>query len=322
MAETARNDGPADEAGDEPIEDVPMYRKRRIIIPAVIIILAAVAFGWYWYVVLREYISSDDAFIEQNRVAVSSKVLGRIARLTVDEGDTVTRGQLIVQLDPSDATAQLAQAEASLNFAEESVKLARVNLSRAKDDYARAEQQFKSGVTTKEQYEHARSALDASQAELGMAISRVGTARAQVGVAQTALDNCTITSPVDGNVAKRWVLQGDVVQPAQPIIAVYDRQQIWVTAHIEETNMGAIAIGAIAAIDVDTYPGRHFRGRVYQIGGSTAAQFSLIPPNNASGNFTKVTQRIPIKLSIQQEDSTHPVILLPGMSVEVKIKVH
>ena len=154
-----------------------MYRKRRIIIPAVIIIIAAVAFGWYWYVVLREYISSDDAFIEQNRVAVSSKVLGRIARLTVDEGDTVTRGQLIVQLDPSDATAQLAQAEASLNFAEESVKLARVNLSRAKDDYARAEQQFKSGVTTKEQYEHARSALDASQAELGMAISRVGTPR-------------------------------------------------------------------------------------------------------------------------------------------------
>jgi len=313
---------PEMDAGDESIDDVPMYRRRRVIIPLAILVAAVLGGAWYWYVNFRGYITSDDAYIDANRVSISSKILGRIARLAVDEADSVTAGEVLVSLDSTDLRAQLAQAIAAFSLARESVTLSRVNLARAQDDFRRADQQFSTAVITKEQYDHARSALDAAGAELGIALSRVGTAQAQVGVVRAQLDNCTIVSPVNGKVAKRWVLQGDVVQPGQPVFSVYDGSQIWVTANLEETNMGALKLGDEVGISVDSYPDRIFGGRVFQFGGSTAAQFSLIPPNNASGNFTKVTQRVPIKISIEERTpgAASRAVLLPGMSVEIRIR--
>jgi membrane fusion protein (multidrug efflux system) len=307
---------------DENIDQVPMYRKRRVIIPLGLLLAAALGGAWYWYVNLRGYITSDDAYIDEDRVSISAKMLGRIAKLTVDEGDTVTTGQVLVTLDDSDLRALLAQATAASRLAQESVKLAGVNLSRAQDDYRRADQQYRTSVITKEQYDHARSALDAAGAEVGIAVSRVAAAQAQVGVVQAQLDNTTIRSPFEGNVAKRWALQGDVVQPGQPVFSVYDRSRIWVTANLEETNMDAVRFDEEVGISVDGYPDRIFGGRVFQLGSSTAAQFSLIPPNNASGNFTKVTQRVPIKISIEERTpgKPEPAVLLPGMSVEIRIK--
>ena len=313
---------PAESNGDESIEEVPMYRKRRVIIPLAILLAAALGGAWYWYVNLRGYITTDDASIDADRVSISSKMLGRIATLTVDEGDTVAAGQVLVILDDSDLKAQLAQAAAAFRLAGESVKLATVNLTRAQDDYRRADQQYRTSVITKEQYDHAKSALDAAGAEVGIAVSRVAAAQAQVGVVQAQLDNTTIRSPLKGSVAKRWVLQGDVVQPGQPVFSVYDRSRIWVTANLEETNMDVVRLGEDVGISVDGHPDRVFGGRIFQLGSSTAAQFSLIPPNNASGNFTKVTQRVPIKISIEERTPGKPVpaLLLPGMSVEIRIR--
>ncbi len=308
--------------GDESIDQVPMFRKRRVIIPLALLLAAALAGGWYWYVNLRGYVTSDDAYIDADRVSISSKMLGRVQTLTVDEGDTVTAGQVLVTLDDSDLRAQLAQATAAFRLAQESVTLAKVNLVRAQDDFRRADQQFKTSVITKEQFDHAKSTLDASGAELGIAVSRVAAAQAQTGVVQAQLDNTTIRSPFNGNVAKRWVIQGDVIQPGQPVFSVYDRSRIWVTANLEETNMDVVNLGEDVGISVDGHPDRIFGGRVFQLGGSTAAQFSLIPPNNASGNFTKVTQRVPIKISIEERTPGNPVpaLLLPGMSVEIRIR--
>ena len=308
--------------GDESIEQVPMFRKRRVIIPLGLLLAAALAGGWYWYVNLRGYITSDDAYIDADRVSISSKILGRIANLAVDEGDTVAAGQVLVTLDDSDLRAQLAQATAAFRLAQQSVTLARVNLSRARDDFRRADQQYRTSVITKEQFDHARSALDAADAELGIAVSRVAAAQAQTGVVQAQLDNTTIRSPFNGNVAKRWALQGDVIQAGQPVFSVYDRSKVWVVANLEETNMDLIRLGEDVGISVDGHPDRIFGGRVFQLGGSTAAQFSLIPPNNASGNFTKVTQRVPIKISIEERTPGNPApaLLLPGMSVEIRIR--
>jgi len=314
---------PADGAEGRQSNNAPLYGKRRIIIPAAILVLAALVGAWYWYVNLRDYVSTDDAYIDQNRVAVSSKILGRIASLAVDEGDSVSGGQAIVQLDEKDLNAQKDQALASLRLAEESLRLSQVQLERSQEDYARAENQFENAVITKEDYDHSRNAVEAARAEHSIALARIGAAQAQVAVVQAELDNCTIYSPVTGSVAKRWVLPGEIVQPGQPVFAIYDRTQTWVTANLEETNLQDLRLGQEVQISVDTYPDKSFAGRVFQIGGSTAAQFSLIPPTNASGNFTKVTQRVPIKISIRQHLATHesPVLLLPGMSVEVRIKV-
>jgi len=307
--------------GDESIEHVPLFRRRRIVIPVFLVLIVAIAAGWYWYVNLRDFVSTDDAYVDADRVAISSKVLGRITQLAVDEGDSVRQGELLVKLDDADYLAQKDQAIASLRFAEESVSLAKVNLARATDDFHRAEQQFKTAIITREQYDHASNALDAARAEYSIALSRVGTARAQEGIIETQLANCVITSPVNGTVAKRWALPGDVVQAGQPIFSVYDLKNIWVTANLEETSLNPIRLDQEVAIAVDSYPDREWHGKVFQMGTYTAGQFSLIPPNNASGNFTKVTQRVPIKISVLDPAGSGIPALLPGMSVEVKIKV-
>jgi membrane fusion protein (multidrug efflux system) len=312
-------------SGDESIEDVPMFRKKRIIIPA-IIILAAVIAGVYWYIGQLGYVSTDDAFIDGNKLSVSSKILGRITKLTVDEGDTVKQGQLLVQLDSTDLKARENQAKATLNLARESISLAQVNLAKAQDDYKRAEQQFNDRVIPKEQYDHVQKALEAAQAELNIDKTKIGTSEAQLNVIKADLLNTSIYSPMDGVVGKRWVLTGDVVQPGQPIFTIFDLKNIWVTADLEETKLSSVKIGDRVEISVDAYSNQNFAGRVFQIGSNTASQFSLIPPANASGNFTKVTQRVPIKISIEhvnskgESDPIDHIRLLPGMSVEIKIK--
>ena len=309
------------ENGEQSIDDVPLYRKKRVVVPVfVVVVLGAVAL-WYWYVNLRGYDSTDDAYIDADRVAISSKMLGRITSLAVDEGDSVTRGQVIVHLDDSDLRAQEDQANASLIAARQSVTLAKVNLDKAIDDLQRAEKQYKDKVIPQEQYFHAQNARDGAQAQYAINLAHVSTAKAQLGVIQTSIQNTTIVSPLDGVVSKRWVLAGDVVQPAQPIYSIYNLKDVWVTANFEETKLSSIRVGNPVSISVDAYPNIEFSGHVFQLGSNTASQFSLIPPNNAAGNFTKITQRIPVKISIDHPGG-RDVMLLPGMSVEVRVKVH
>lgn len=307
---------------DQEIESVPIYKKKRILIPLFIFIILG-GIGWYWYMGTKGYVSTDDAFIDGDKATISSKMLGRIIKLSVDEGDTVKQGEQLVLLDTSDLQAQKKQAEASIINAQESITLSKVNLERAKDDFNRAKSQFQNNIIPKEQYDHAARALEAAQADYNIALTRVGTAKAQLGVFQTQLQNGTIVSPLNGVVAKRWVLEGDVVQPGQPIYTIYDMKNVWITAQLEETKLTQIGPGDPVEINVDAYPDQKFYGKVLQIGSNTAAQFSLIPPNNASGNFTKVTQRVPVKISITppaQAKNSAPISLLPGMSVEVRVK--
>jgi len=310
--------------GDESIAAVPLFRKKRVLIPFFLLIILAAAGVWYWYVNLRGFDSTDDAYVDGNRVSISSKMLGRIIQVTVDEGDSVKAGQVIVRLDDSDLRAQEEQAKAALAYARESVTLAKVNVDKAQDDYQRAKVQFDGNIIPKEQYDHAVKSLEAAQAQYSITLAQVGTARAQLGVIQTQLLNMTIAAPFDGIVSKRWVLAGDVVQPGQPIFSIYDLQHLWVTANFEETKMASIHLNDPVEVSVDAYPDYRFEGKVIQLGSNTASEFSLIPPNNASGNFTKVTQRVPVKISIEDKHSSGQsgsLQLLPGMSVEVKVKV-
>lgn len=281
----------------------------------------------YWYIGQLAYVSTDDAIIDSNRLSVSSKILGRITDLTVDEGDSVQQGQLLVQLDSTDLKAQEIQARASLNLARESINLSAVNLSKAQEDFNRAENQYKEKIISEENFQHIQSALEAAKAQLNIDKTKVETSRAQLNVIKTELLNTSIYSPMNGVLGKRWVLKGDVVQPGQPIFTIFDLNNIWVTAFLEETKLGSINIGDKVEISVDAYPDQNFKGIVFQIGSNTASQFSLIPPSNASGNFTKVTQRVPIKITIEplnemgKPDPSDNLKLLPGMSVEIKIKI-
>jgi len=308
---------------DEMIDSVPLFSRKRVIIPVFIAVFILTAAALYWYLNMAGTVSTDDAFVDGNRVTVSSKYLGRIVVLTVDEVSVVKKGDVLVKLDVSDLNAQERQARASLEYAKQNSELAKVNLEKAEEDFTRAQPQFTGGIISKEQFDHATKAYEAAKAQSAIAAAQVDTAKAQLGVVETQLSNMVITAPMDGVVSKRWALPGDVVQMAQPILSIYDLDHLWVTANLEETSFSELKLGQKVHIYVDSYGGKKFDGKIIQLGSNTAGQFSLIPPNNASGNFTKVTQRIPIKISIEYDGpkSKGEPALVPGMSVEVKLKV-
>ena len=325
-------------------------RKLRAYILLGMVVTAVLIFGWYWYHQYTKYYSTDDAYIDADRVSVSSKILGRIIGIQAEEGDTVHAGQLLVELDSSDLVAQrvqaaamreqaiasVTQATAKYELDQKGIRVQEINVDKAKEDLDRAKVQYEGKVIAKEQFDHISKAyeaavaqLDASKAQLAVGKSQIEsasltikTATAQIGTIETSIMNTKIFSPAGGRLAKRWLLPGDVVQPGQAVFTITKDSLLWVTAFYEETKVGGIHDRQQAEYTVDAFPGVIFRGKVYNIGTNTAAQFSLIPANNASGNFTKVTQRIPIKISIDQCDSKDSTVmhrLVSGMSVMVKI---
>jgi membrane fusion protein (multidrug efflux system) len=314
---------PAGSKGAEPgTGEVPKRKSRRGGLLALLVLLVVGALGvGYWYVKLRGVVSTDDAYVDGDRATVTTKMLGRIDSLCADEGDTVQAGQLLIRLDDADLQAQLAQASAQLDLARKSVTLAEVTEARAKDDFDRASMQFQGNAIPREQLDHARAALESAQAEHAIALARVETARTALDVVRQHIEDTRVTAPFTGVVAKRWLLPGDVVQPGQPVLTIYDIDSTWVTAVFEETKLRFLPVGTRVDMTVDAYPDRTFEGTVILIGAAAASQFSLIPPANASGNFTKVTQRVPIRIAIDRASGAgaDPVRLLPGMSVVVTV---
>jgi membrane fusion protein (multidrug efflux system) len=314
------HNAPPSEEEEQSIDSVPMYRKGKVVIPLLLVIAIVSVLLWKWYVGTLDYVRTDDAYIDGDRVTVSARILGRIVFIAAVEGDSVKEGSVLVRLEDSDLRAQESQAGSALALSQASLKLADVNLSKAQDDFRRSEQQFREQIIPKEQFDHAQNELEAARARQAIGGAQVVTARAQLEVVRTQMENTVIRAPMDGIVSRRWALPGDVVQPAQPILSVYDLDSVWVTANLEETRIAALKLGDRAEVSVDAYPDVHFEGKVVQLGTNTAAQFSLIPPNNAAGNFTKVTQRVPVKISLGPV-AQHATPLLPGMSVEISVKV-
>ena len=309
------------QAAPRKIESNNGQKKKMFMAIWIIIILAAVAFT-VWYMKSSSTVYTDDALIEADKFTVSSKYAGRIASILVKEGENVKVGQILMKLDASDLLAQKEQAKAALAFAEENSKLAKVNLTRAEEDFSRIENQYNNKIVAKEQYDHAEKALQAAKVSDSIAKSQIKTSSAQLGVVETQLTNAEVKASMDGVVAKKWVLPGDVVSAGQAVLTVYDLKNIWVTANFEETKYSMIALGESSEITVDAYSGIKLSGKVTQLGSNTASQFSLIPASNAAGNFTKITQRIPIKITPDsREQEKYSGKLLPGMSVEVLIKM-
>ena len=322
----------------------------KMYLPLVIVVVGLIVGGTVWYLDYTSYLRTDDAYVTSDDISVSSKILGRITNLYVDEGDSVKKGQLVAELDSLDLLAQKqqiiasklqteaskTQAEAKLESDEKGIKVLEIAKEKTAEDFQRAQTQYAGGVTTKEQFDHmkranetAKAQLDAAIAELSVSRAQINTAaasivqaQAQIGVINTQLSNTHLYAPTTGIVAKRWLLPGDVVQPGQSIYSVNNTQKFWVLVYLEETKMETLHLGQKVKFTIDTYPGVEFTGKVFMINPSTASQFSLIPPNNASGNFTKVTQRIPIKVSIDASDSEKPLSSFrfrTGMSAVIKV---
>jgi len=294
-------------------------KKRIYFVFAALIILIVGAIGW-WRVYIYPYEATDDANIDGVEIAVSSEIAGRIVQLFVDEGSNVKRGDLLFVLDDQLLQAQREKAEAGVANAGDQVAYQQVKVELARQDYLRAKREYEGGVISSEEMDHAEKAFEAEKAEFQALLSAVAVQEASLKYIQTQISKTSVYASCEGVIGKRWHFPGDVVREGQTVFTLFDLSNIWVTANLEETKVGLVHFNDPVLISIDAYPHLDFTGNVEVIGAGAASQFSLIPPNNAAGNFTKVTQRIPVRISLKAPYSADALYLRPGMSAEIKIK--
>jgi membrane fusion protein, multidrug efflux system len=253
----------------------------------------------------------------------------RDAQATV--GTRGTAGQAQAELQAT--RAQAASAAATVSAAESDYKKAAADLERYRGLAAQkiiSAQQLDAAQATfdaaaahleavRRQAAAAGSQVSASGAALRSADARLAAAQAAVENARLQLSYATITAPTAGVIAKRNAESGALVQPGQSLMSIVPDQDVWVTANLKETQLAKVQVGDPVEFTVDAYPGQEFSGRVESLSPATGARFSLLPPDNATGNFTKVVQRVPVKIAVERPAETaHP--LRPGMSVDVDIE--
>jgi membrane fusion protein, multidrug efflux system len=293
----------------------------------------------WWFA--RSHVSTDNAQVDGHIIPVLPKVGGYVAAVRISENQPVKAGDTLVVLDDRDFRARLAQTEADLaallatvssrtrvGQADAAVAQAQANALKATADLARIEPLAAQNVVSQQSLDAARAMASAAAAQLASAQAalvgadaRVAAARATRDQAALQLSYTRIIAPSAGVVSKKAVELGQLVQPGQPLMTVVPLDDVWVTANLKETETADVTPGDSAEITVDAYDGVTFRGHVESLAPATGAKFSLLPPDNATGNFTKVVQRIPVRIRLDSAaDPAHP--LRPGMSVVATIKTH
>ncbi len=319
----------------------PKSSRRTVFMIMGVILLGLLIFGVRKWWFGRSHVSTDDAQVDGHIVPVLPKVGGYVVEVRVEENRAVKAGDTLVVLDDRDFRARLAQTDADLaallatvssrtrvGQADAAVAQAQANALKANADLARIEPLAAQNVVSQQQLDAMRAAATAAAAQLASAQAalvgadaRVAAARATRDQAALQLSYTRIITPSAGVVSKKSVELGQLVQAGQPLMAVVALEDIWVTANLKETETADVAPGDSVDFTVDAYKGRHFRGHVESISFATGAKFSLLPPDNATGNYTKVVQRIPVRVRPDDApDRAHP--LRPGMSVVVTIKTH
>jgi membrane fusion protein (multidrug efflux system) len=334
-------------------------RRRRVVIAAAVIAIAALAIGGRYYAWAVWHESTDDAFIDGHVVQVAPQVAGRVLRVLVTDNQPVKAGALIVEIDPADykvkldqavasqveARGRLGQAEAERGVTEAGHAQAEADIVAAKADAANARadlaryQATTSGAVSKQAVDSAKTAAERTAAQLVVAQKKASAAAAQVELARSqiaaaAADVSAADAAVEqarlqlsytqiraaeaGRVTVKSVEPGDYVQIGQALLALVS-DDVWVEANFKETQLTYMRPGQRALVYVDAYPGRPFHGHVDSIQAGSGARFSLLPPENATGNYVKVVQRVPVKVVF--DDRTEENLLGPGMSVVPEVSL-
>jgi len=295
----------------------PIPSRRRVLalgrgIPLLIFILAAAVclfLGGRWLQYYLGHASTDDARVKGDLIKISSAVQGKIRLLPIQEGEHVKKGQLIAQLREEDYQASVDEAEGAM-------RAIQGELSEAQEE--EAESEVEQNRVKLELGKVNPSDVISKQNRVETLKGRLKEAAAVLEAARLKLAHTCVTSPIDGVIAKKVGNLGEVVKPGQPIAIVVDLANLWVEANLEETKIEQVRWGQAVDLAVDAYPGKKFKGKVVNIGAAASSEFALIPENRSAGNFTKVTQRIPVKIEV-----IDPVRQLrPGMMVEAAIKTN
>ncbi len=296
----------------------------------------------------ERYPSTDDAYVNAHVVQVAAQVSGSINDVYVNNQQSVHSGELLFTIDPASFRIALARAQARLALARQAVSAdsamvvaaqaavadRRVVLDNAEVTTGRIRRLRDRGFVSAQAYDNAETTLKGAKAQLTLALAklrqarmtlgntggrneRVREARAAVAEARLFLGDTRVSAACDGRIAKLSLRPGDVVQEGIPLFTLVCDREFWIDANFKETGVGRIRRGQPATISVDMYPGHPFRGRVAHVSGAAGTAFSLLPPENATGNWVKVTQRVPVRVEVLNPDPAHP--LRVGTSAEVTI---
>ena len=303
---------------DQAVQAARPAKKRR---PFFILgaIAAAVLVGLGGYVVWNHgKESTDDAQIEADVVPIAPRIAGMIKHVAVVENQHVKGGDLLVEIDDADARARVAQAKAELETAQAGVVRAESDAQKATLDLGRMRELRKSNVVPQQRLDDAQAAYLSAQASVRLARARVDSARAALEQAKLQLSYTRIAAPAAGEVSRLVVHEGQLVQVGQPTMTLVP-EQTYVVANFKETQIGGMKPGERAVIEVDAFPGRKLEAKVESLSGGTGARFSLLPADNASGNFVKAVQRISVRLALV--DPPADVHLRAGLSADVTVYV-
>ena len=297
------------------------YRKRALLFTGLAAGVAVAAAGaWaYWDLVGSRYVSTDDAYAEANVASVTSQIPGRVAAVKVVDSQHVKKGDVLVVIDNTDASLALNQAQADLARARALVAAKMADVDRTAIDLQRREALVASGAVSGDELTAAKDAARDARAALNVARAAVALTQARLDQARVDLGRTIIRAPVDGVVARRQVQLGEYVQPSTPLLSVVPVSQIYVDANFKENQLAKVRPGQTVDLTSDLYGDKViFHGVVEGFSGGTGAAFALIPAQNATGNWIKVVQRLPIRIKLNQAElARHP--LRVGLSMDATV---
>ncbi|WP_313655359.1 multidrug efflux MFS transporter periplasmic adaptor subunit EmrA [Pantoea sp.] len=335
----------------QPSANKKKKRKSVLIVLALIIVLAGIAWGAYWFLVLRHFQETDDAYVAGNQVQVMAQVSGSVNKVWFEDTDFVKKGDVLVSLDKTDAEQAFEKAQTALATSvrqthqlmingrqyQASITLQQTALAQAQADLKRREPLGAANLIGREELQHARDAVATAKAQLDVAIQQynanqamilntslenqpaVQQSAAELRDAWLALQRTEIRSPMDGFVSRRSVQVGSQISTNTPLMAVVPATNLWVDANFKETQLAGVRIGQPATVVADIYGDDVvYHGKVVGLDMGTGSAFSLLPAQNATGNWIKVVQRLPVRIELNQEDiARHPLRI--GLSTLVKI---
>jgi len=347
------NDTPRtqDESGNAPKDK--RKRGRALLIALLVFVLAAVIWFLLWLFVFSTRETTDDAYVGGNQVGISAQVPGIVIGVYADDTQRVTAGQVLVRLDQTDADIALRKASGALAQAVRQVRqqtqsaagadasliARRQDLKRAQDDLKRRIPLLAEKAVAPEEVQHSRDAVTSAQSALDAAQRQADAARALVDGADVegnpaveqarasfrqawvAAQRNAIVAPIDGYVALRSVQVGNSVQPGQQLMTVVPLHDLWVDANFKESQLRHVRIGQPAKVEADIYGGGiEYHGKVVGLGAGTGSAFSLLPAQNATGNWIKVVQRVPVRIALDPADlDRHPLRI--GLSTAVTVNI-
>ncbi len=314
------------------IEDTrPEYLKKRVLVPSITGIIFLIL-GIFYGIHNIYYKSTDDAFIEGNIITVAPRVSGLVLNLNIEDNQEVKKGDLLLEIDPNDyqaklreKKAELEEAKASLIRAENEVNKSLSDLDFAQNDYERYSKMKEKGISSKQDYEASLNKLTNAQSNNNSAKAKyneiqytIKRLEAEVEQEELNLSYTKIYATTDGKITNRSVEEGNYIKTAQPLFAIVPAK-VWVIANFKETQLANMKPGQPVKIKIDTYGHKKFKGKVDSIQRSTGAKASLFPPENAVGSYVKIVQRVPVKITFDEDISEYNIV--PGMSVVPEVKV-